>query len=91
MNTVRPPRTIGNPERDQPHVRHGPPPGAKRERESARARERNTERERKRVRERERERERGGEREAKREGGGIPASSTISQELHPRKALRGGI
>jgi hypothetical protein len=59
---VSQPRTIGDPERDQPHDGHGPPPGADRKRE----------------REREGKRER--ERDEKREGGGVPASSSICQE-----------
>ena len=32
LDSVRQPRTIGDPERDQPHDGHGPPPGAERER-----------------------------------------------------------
>jgi len=43
LNIVRQPRTIGDPERDQPHDGHGPPPGAGRESESERERERERE------------------------------------------------
>jgi hypothetical protein len=55
LNKGRQPRTIGDPERDQPHDGHGPPTGAKRA--SGRERERDRKIERERGRERERERE----------------------------------
>ena len=76
MNRVRQPRTIGDPERDRPHDGHGPLPGAKREMKRDGERERERERKRNRVRE-------------TREGEGIPASSTISQELQILQSHRG--
>ena len=41
---VSQPRTIGDPERDQPHDGHGPPPGAERKREREREGKRERER-----------------------------------------------
>ena len=73
MNRVRQPRTIGDSERDQPLDGHGPPPGAGTENEG----------------EREREREREGGRDERREGGGVPASSTICQELQNLQSHHG--